>query len=261
MCSLGSLVALKGFQITPIIPISWSEQYYKIFLVSILFCSNIVLGNVSIRWVPVSFMQTIKSSVPLFTVVLQVAFFQKTFSRDVYLSMVPIVGGVGLASVNEVNYNHHGFYAALAASIITALLAIVSGMVLNQQMNAINLLYYMTPSSFLMLLPLAYYTEWESIQTKWPLYGEVGPLVILFLSGLIAFLLNIFTFLVIKFTSPLTYTVSGNLKVILSISISILIFRNEINILNGLGGAIAIAGVVWYSQIKYEESKLKTASS
>lgn len=37
-----------------------------------IFCVNIILGNVSLRYIPVSFMQTIKSLVPAFTVVLQV---------------------------------------------------------------------------------------------------------------------------------------------------------------------------------------------
>ncbi|EFA85982.1 hypothetical protein PPL_01215 [Heterostelium album PN500] len=92
----------------------------------------------------------------------------------------------------------------------------------------------------------------------WDGYGTVRPLLILIASGIIAFLLNVFTFLVIKYTSPLTYTVSGNLKVVLSITISILIFKNEVNFLNAIGCGIAIIGVIWYSQIRYEASRPKS---
>ncbi|KAF2075908.1 hypothetical protein CYY_002799 [Polysphondylium violaceum] len=255
ICSIGSILVLRVYKLVPLIEINYSEQFSKILLLALLFCSNIVFGNVSLRWVPVSFMQTIKSSVPLFTIVIQILFFKKTFSTKTYLSMIPIVGGVCLASVSEVNFNQAGFLAALIASIITALLAIASGMILDKQMNAVNLLYYMTPPSFIMLLPLAFFTEFQSIKTDWVYYGEAQPALILILSGVIAFLLNIFTFLVIKFTSALTYTVSGNLKVVLSITISVLIFKNEVNFLNGIGCCVAIIGVIWYSQIRYEAGR------
>ncbi|EGC35066.1 hypothetical protein DICPUDRAFT_92094 [Dictyostelium purpureum] len=257
LCWVGSVFVLKVYKLIPLIQISWSSQFFNILILSILFCSNIVFGNVSLRWVPVSFMQTVKSSVPLFTVILQTLFFSKRFSRDTYLSMIPIVGGVCLASVSEVNFNQAGFIAALASSVLSAIFAIVSGLILTQQMNAVNLLYYMSPISFCLLFPIAAFTEFESIQSEWALYGESRPVVILALSGVIAFLLNTFTFLVIKFTSPLTYTVSGNLKVVLSITISILIFKNETNFLNIVGCAIAVIGVIWYSQIRYEASKPK----
>lgn len=250
-CGIGAFLVLRVFKVFPLQQISWNEQTTKVLPLSILFCSNIVLGNISLRWVPVSFMQTVKSSVPAFTVFLQVIFFKKTFSQDTYLSLIPIVGGVGLASWAEVNFNRLGFYSALIASVITALMAIMSGILLTQQLNAVNLLYYMAPWSFVMLLPLAYLSEFESIRDEWSLYGEPEPIVVLIISGVIAFLLNIFTFLVIKYTSPLTYTVSGNFKVVLSITISVMIFKNEITFWNGLGCAVAVVGVMWYNHIRY----------
>ncbi|GAM21406.1 hypothetical protein SAMD00019534_045810, partial [Acytostelium subglobosum LB1] len=252
VCSIGSYLVLRVFEMTPLVPISMREQLKTILPLGALFAFNIVLGNVSLRWVPVSFMQTVKSSVPLFTVAMQTMFFGKRFCRNTYLSMIPIVGGVCLASLTEVNYNHYGFYAALLASIVSALFAIVSGMSLSTQLNAINLLYYMAPCSFLLLTPLALIYELPTIQEKWDKYGEVGPVVMLLISGAIAFMLNVFTFLVIRYTSPLTYTVSGNLKVVLSITISVIIFQNEVNFMNGIGCAVAIAGVIWYSKIRFE---------
>jgi len=108
-----------------------------------------------------------------------------------------------------------------------------------------------------MIAPLAYWSEWADISTKWELFGETAPLLVLFLSGVIAFLLNVFTFLVIKSTSPLTYTVSGNFKVVLSITISVAVFQNEITIFNALGCAVAVVGVMWYNHIKLQENKNK----
>jgi len=254
-CFIGAVLTLKVFKLIPFISINWTDCFQKILPLATLFCANIVLGNVSLRWVPVSFMQTIKSSVPAFTVLLQVMFFHKSFSWDTYLSLLPVVGGVGVASWAEVNFVKVGFYAALVASIITALMAIVSGVILTQQLDAVNLTYYLAPFSFIMLLPLAAYLEFGDIQYKWEYYGNYEPILILIISGAIAFLLNVFTFYVIKFTSPLTYTVAGNSKVVLSITISVLIFRNEVTFLNGIGCAVALLGVMWYNHIRYTANK------
>eukprot|EP01112_Ceratiomyxa_fruticulosa_P012178 TRINITY_DN3361_c0_g1_i2.p1 TRINITY_DN3361_c0_g1~~TRINITY_DN3361_c0_g1_i2.p1 ORF type:complete len:328 (-),score=45.02 TRINITY_DN3361_c0_g1_i2:53-1036(-) len=261
VCFIGAFILLRVTKTFPMQPISSNEITRRILPLSLLFCSNIILGNISLRWVPVSFMQTVKSSVPAFTVILQILFFNKTFSRRIYLSMIPIVGGVVVASYTEVNYNHLGFWSALLASVITALIAIVSGMILTQQLDPINLLYYMAPFSFLTLLPFIILFEYEDITTQWEFYGERQPVFLLILSGVIAFLLNVFTFLVIKCTSALTYTVAGNFKVVFSIIISVAIFRNKVTIYNGLGCAIAILGVMWYNQIKLEENRAKEIGS
>lgn len=58
---------------------------------------------------------------PFFTVVLERLFFWEggDIDRRVDLSLIPIVGGVAMASYYEVNFNWTGFIAALVASVIT----------------------------------------------------------------------------------------------------------------------------------------------
>lgn len=144
-----------------------------------VFCVNIILGNISLRWIPVSFMQTVKSLVPAFTVLLQTLLLKQYSSRLTYLSLVPVVGGVALASFTEVNFEFIGFMAALIASLTTSMScslphwpqyhsnlkcigclsyvvyfvgvqSIVSSMLLTGalKLDSINLLYYMAPVSF-----------------------------------------------------------------------------------------------------------------
>lgn len=256
-CSVGSFLVLRTFNITPLQPVPLPDIGMRILPLAVLFCSNIVLGNVSLRWVPVSFMQTVKSSVPAFTVILQVLIFRKSFSRDTYLSVIPIVGGVVIASYTEANFNAMGFWSALVASIITALLAIVTSLLLTQKLDAINLLYYMAPLSATMLVPFAHHLEWHDMTTNWEHYGQMQPALILVISGCIAFLLNVTTFLVIRKTSALTYTVAGNFKVVFSIATSVAIFKNEIGIFNMVGCLVALLGVMWYNHIKLVESQQK----
>jgi len=235
--------------------LTWDYILRRVLPLSIIFFVNIVLGNISLRWVTVSFMQTIKSSVPAFSVILQVLVYKKSFDSRIYLSLIPIVGGVLIATYTESEFDPVGFWAALIASVITAMMAIVSGMLLNKQMDSLNLLYYMAPLSFIMLFPVTVFTELSEIQNVWMVNATPNSYMLLILSGIIAFLLNVTTFLVIAHTSALTFNIAGNFKVIFSIVISVLIFKNKISIVNGLGCAIAIVGVIYYNQIKMELSK------
>lgn len=61
-------------------------------------------------------------------------------------------------------------------------------------------------------------------------------------------------------TSALTYTVIGNVKVIFSIVFSVLLFKNEIGVLNGVGCAVTVFGAWWYSHIQYEVRTRKTTT-
>jgi len=53
--------------------------------------------------------------------------------------------------------------------------------------------------------------------------------------------------LVTKYTSAVTLQVLGNVKVVLSIIVSVLIFQNQVSFLAWLGCTITLLGVNWYS--------------
>jgi solute carrier family 35, member E3 len=45
----------------PLVEVASVDRWRRIFPMPLVFCVNIVLGNVSPRYIPVSFMQTIRS--------------------------------------------------------------------------------------------------------------------------------------------------------------------------------------------------------
>jgi solute carrier family 35 protein E1 len=66
--------------------------------------------------VAVSFTHTIKAMEPFFSVVLSSLFLGDVPSMAVVATLVPIVGGVAMASVTEVSFNWAGFLAAMVGS-------------------------------------------------------------------------------------------------------------------------------------------------
>ncbi len=58
----------------------------------------------------------------------------------------------------------------------------------------------------------------------------------------VAFLLNLSNFFANKYTGPLTITVGGNLKQVVTIVLSIIIFRNPVSLLSAAGMSICTSG-------------------
>lgn len=59
-CFILSFLIIRVFKWVPFQPTSRNDILTKILPLSIVFCANIVFGNFSIRWIPISFMQTVK---------------------------------------------------------------------------------------------------------------------------------------------------------------------------------------------------------
>lgn len=160
--SIGAYIVIKVLKLKPLIVVDPEDRWRRIFPMSFVFCINIVLGNISLRYIPVSFMQTIKSFTPattgqphkssakaitfvscfvLFmlsyqplwigTVVLQWLVWRKYFDWRIWASLVPIVGGILLTSVTELSFNMFGFCAALFGCLATSTKTILAESLLH----------------------------------------------------------------------------------------------------------------------------------
>ena len=68
----------------------------------------------------VSFVQVVKSAGPFWACILSGIFLGQRNSRRVWLSLVPVVGGVGLASANELKFVWSCFFTSVASDIALA---------------------------------------------------------------------------------------------------------------------------------------------
>ncbi|GFP89798.1 UDP-galactose transporter 1 [Phtheirospermum japonicum] len=213
--SIGAYLVIKVLRLKPLIHVDPEDRWRRIFPMSFIFCINIVLGNVSLRYIPVSFMQTIKSFTPATTVILQWLIWNKYFDWRIWASLIPIVGGILLTSITELSFNMFGFCAALFGCLATSTKTILAESLLHgYKFDSINTVYYMAPYATMILAGPAILLEGsgvvEWIQTCPSLFS---PLVIIFGSGVLAFCLNFSIFYVIHSTTAVTFNVAGNLKV------------------------------------------------
>ena len=143
-------------------PVKSRQQFYKIASLALIFCVTVVLGNVSLRFIPVSFNQALGATTPAFTAVLAAVMLNHRETRGVYLSLVPVVVGIVIASGAEPMFNIIGFAAALTATAGRALKSVLQGLMLSdssEKMDSLSLLLYMAPVAAAALVPITLFFE------------------------------------------------------------------------------------------------------
>ncbi|KAK8950679.1 GDP-mannose transporter GONST5 [Platanthera zijinensis] len=258
ICSaIGAYIAIKFLKIKPLIEVNPEDRWKRIFPMSFVFCINIVLGNVSLRYIPVSFMQTIKSFTPATTVILQWLIWGKYFEWRIWTSLIPIVGGILLTSVTELSFNVAGFCAAMFGCLATSTKTILAESLLHgYKFDSINTVYYMTPFATMILALPAMLLEGSGVINWLHTYPSISSAIIIILtSGMLAFCLNFSIFYVIHSTTAVTFNVAGNLKVAVAVLISWLIFRNPISAMNAAGCAVTLSGCTFYGYVRHKLSQ------
>eukprot|EP00271_Cylindrocystis_brebissonii_P004118 TRINITY_DN15585_c0_g1_i1.p1 TRINITY_DN15585_c0_g1~~TRINITY_DN15585_c0_g1_i1.p1 ORF type:complete len:345 (+),score=60.18 TRINITY_DN15585_c0_g1_i1:431-1465(+) len=253
-CALFSYVGIAFLKIVPMQSIRSRAQFFKIAALSIIFCFSVVSGNISLRFLPVSFNQAVGATTPFFT-----AFFAyiMTFKREswmTYGSLVPVVAGVVIASGSEPSFHLYGFLMCLGATAARALKSVVQGLLLTsegEKLNSMNLLLYMAPIAVVVLLPATLIMEDNVLGITMSMASKNMNLVwMLLLNSAMAYFVNLTNFLVTKHTSALTLQVLGNAKGAVAVVVSILIFRNPVTVLGMVGYGITVCGVIAYSEAK-----------
>ncbi|ERN20669.1 UDP-galactose transporter 1 [Amborella trichopoda] len=259
ICSaIGAYLAIKVLKLKPLIEVDPEDRWRRIFPMSFVFCINIVLGNVSLRYIPVSFMQTIKSFTPATTVFLQWLVWRKYFDWRIWTALVPIVGGILLTSVTELSFNIFGFFAALLGCLATSTKTILAESLLHgYKFDSINTVYYMAPFATMILAVPALLLEGSGVVQWVQTHHQQldSSLLIIFGSGVFAFCLNFSIFYVIHSTTAVTFNVAGNLKVAVAVMVSWLVFRNPIPALNAFGCAVTLSGCTFYGYVRHKLSQ------
>jgi len=214
-------------------------------------------SHVSLWKIPISYAHTIKATMPLFTIVLSQLILHEKQTKPVYISLIPIVIGVIIATVTEISFNMTGLISALLSTFGFSLQNIYSKKSLKD-----------TAIHHFILLSLLAKIGWCIFIPFWFLYDEVDIfyhekyhknkfvtriLFYLFLDGILNFIHNVVAFTMISLVSPLSYSIANSTKRIFIISTSLIILQNPVTITNVFGMSLALLGVMFYNKTKYDQ--------
>lgn len=253
-CSLLSYIAVSWLKVAPIQHLKSQKQFFKISALGIIFCLSVVGGNVSLKYLPVSFNQAVGATTPFFTAVFAYLMTLKRESWLTYVTLIPVVTGVIIASGGEPSFHLFGFIMCISATAARALKTVLQGILLSsegEKLNSMNLLMYMAPVAAMFLLPAVLIMEKDVVGITIALAKQdVEFLWYLIFNSSLAYFVNLTNFLVTKHTSALTLQVLGNAKGAVAVVVSILIFRNPVSVTGMSGYTLTVIGVILYNEAK-----------
>ncbi|XP_011095359.1 glucose-6-phosphate/phosphate translocator 1, chloroplastic [Sesamum indicum] len=252
----GSIIMLVSWALRIVEAPKTDLDFWKsLFPVAVAHTIGHVAATVSMSKVAVSFTHIIKSGEPAFSVLVSRFILGETFPPAVYLSLLPIIGGCGLAALTELNFNMTGFMGAMISNLAFVFRNIFSkkGMKGNA-VSGMNYYACLSMLSLLILTPFAFAVEGPQM---WAVgfreaLSQIGPQIIWWMAAQSVFyhLYNQVSYMSLDEISPLTFSIGNTMKRISVIVSSIIIFQTPVQPVNALGAAIAILGTFLYSQAK-----------
>eukprot|EP00698_Gefionella_okellyi_P010830 TRINITY_DN2841_c0_g5_i1.p1 TRINITY_DN2841_c0_g5~~TRINITY_DN2841_c0_g5_i1.p1 ORF type:complete len:340 (+),score=37.02 TRINITY_DN2841_c0_g5_i1:130-1149(+) len=221
---------------------------------TVAYLAMITLSNLCLNHVEASFYQVARSLHILFQVLLTYVILHEKTSSKVLQSCGLILLGFVLGSYGETRFSWSGIMYGCGASFFTALNALyVKKTLVIVDNNQWLLLAYNTVNSILLLTPIVFLSGELTQIGKLTFLKELTFWNGMTFTAVMGFLINIASFLQIKYTSPLTHMISGTAKGAVQTVLSILIFGNPWTSMNLLGTTVVIAGSGWYSWIRYQQ--------
>lgn len=236
------------------------SEYPSNFIMIMLFVglmrfTTVVLGLVSLKNVAVSFAETVKSSAPIFTVIMSRLILGEYTGFWVNLSLVPVMAGLALCTATEISFNMLGFSAALSTNIMDCLQNVFSKKLLSgdkYKFSPPELQFYTSAFAVIMLIPAwIFLMDFPGIgksERSFKLSQDI--VVLLLLDGALFHLQSVTAYALMGRISPVTFSVASTVKHALSIWLSIIVFSNPITVVSAIGTLMVFVGVLLYNKAK-----------
>ncbi|GCB72194.1 solute carrier family 35 member E2B [Scyliorhinus torazame] len=237
------------------------------FFVGLMRFTTVVLGLISLKNVAVSFSETVKSSAPIFTVIMSRLILGEYTGLWVNMSLMPIMGGLALCTVTEISFNMLGFSAALSTNIMDCLQNVFSKKLLSgdkYKFSPPELQFYTSAAAVVMLIPTWIFVMdipvLEKSEQSFSFNQDV--VLLLLIDGVLFHIQSVTAYALMGKISPVTFSVASTVKHALSIWLSIIIFSNRITAFSAFGTVLVIIGVFLYNRARqYQQEKIQALVS
>ena len=214
----------------------------------------IVCSVISLKYIAVSFSETIKSSAPLFTVIIAYFLLNEHSGLLVTMSLIPIMVGLSMATLTEISFNMIGFLAGVSNNILDCFQNVFSKKLLigDQKYSPMELQFYTSLSACIVQMP--FWFLFLDLQAKLAKIDShmAGMLLI---NSLLFYFQSLSAYLLMSLISPITFSVSGTVKRMVSIWFSVIVFGNKVTFFSGLGTMLVVTGVFFYQQARNIEAR------
>ncbi|XP_069466255.1 solute carrier family 35 member E2A-like isoform X2 [Ambystoma mexicanum] len=170
--------------------------------------ATVVLGLVSLKNVAVSSAETVKSSAPIFTVIMSRLILGEYTGFVVTMSLLPVMGGLALSTETEHSFNMLGFSAALSTNIMNCLQNVISKKLLSEEkyrFSPTELQFYTSAAGVLMLIPAWIFLMDMPVSVTSFSYRQ-DIVVLLIVDGILFHLQSVTAYALMGKISPVTFS-------------------------------------------------------
>ncbi|KAD3338150.1 hypothetical protein R6Q59_027117 [Mikania micrantha] len=236
--------------------------WWELLWFSVIANVSITGMNLSLMLNSVGFYQITKLSMIPVVCVMEWILHDKHYSKEVKLSVMVVVIGVGVCTVTDVKVNAKGFMCACVAVLATSMQQISIGSLQTKySIGAFELLSKTAPIQALSLLifgPFIDYYLTGNLVSDYMKTSSSGAIFFILLSCSLAVFCNISQYLCIGRFSAVSFQVLGHMKTICVLTLGWLLFDSELTFKNILGMLVAIVGMVIYSwAVEVEKGDIK----
>lgn len=217
--------------------------------IALTFCGFVVLTNLSLEHNSIGTYQVAKMLTTPCVILMQAILYNKKFSTLVKLTLIPITIGVIINFYYDIRFNVIGTIYATLGVLVTSLYQVwVSRKQKEFQMDPMQLLYYQAPLSAAMLFVVVPFLEpvGNTLQHTW----TFTHILMVLLSSIVAFFVNLTSYWIIGYTSPLTYNMVGHSKFCLVLLGGSIIFHESLALNQAIGITLTLMGIVLYARVK-----------
>jgi len=206
----------------------------------------------------VSFAHIVKASEPVVTCALNALLLGQILPLPVYATLLPIIGGVAIASMKELSFTFLALASAMLSNVSSAARGVLSkktmsGKQIGENLDAQNLYAVLTAMSTCILIPLTLAMEGTGFFPAFDKLVAAGDFTskslasLLALGGATYYAYNEVAFLALGKVNPVTHAVGNTIKRVVIIVASVVAFKTPMSTGSIIGSTIAILGTLMYS--------------
>jgi solute carrier family 35 protein C2 len=225
---------------------------------------DIGLGNMSLKFISLTFYTMCKSSVLGFVLIFAFLFRLEQPSLKLGAIIVTMIAGVLMMVAGETAFSAFGFILVMSAAFFSGFRWSLTQILLLRSPatnNPFSSIFFLAPVMFMALLVIALPVEGPielvgGLRELAESRGVAGSVCIILFPGILAFLMTASEFALLKRTSAVTLSVCGIFKEVLTISAAGLIFGDKLTTINISGLVVTIASIAAYNVMKMQNMRV-----
>ncbi|OCK78262.1 TPT-domain-containing protein [Lepidopterella palustris CBS 459.81] len=224
---------------------------------------DIGLGNMSLKFISLTFFTMCKSSALGFVLIFAFLFRLEKPSWKLVFIILTMTVGVVMMVAGETAFNVLGFILVMSSALSSGFRWSLTQILLLRNpatSNPFSSIFFLAPVMFVSLLVIAIPVEGFSnlavgLSTLMEAKGPALGIGILLFPGSLAFLMTSSEFALLKRTSVVTLSICGIFKEVVTISAANIVFDDHLTPINFSGLLITIGSIAAYNYIKIKKMR------